>query len=109
MTRFFNKGHPLPSTFLVISYSISAQTLNKYSTVVVLVAIYFSTKKICIITKYNDEKVYDVNRYATLLESMIDLNKQDRFTHMKKYTYILYYIYTLKIYARFTMQATQNS
>ena len=45
VTCFFNKGHPLPGAFsIAIGCSISAQTLNKYSAVVVLVATYFSTK-----------------------------------------------------------------
>ena len=52
--------------FPVIGYSISTQTLNKYSVVVVLVAIYLSTEKKCnkqsdvnsLYIKYLSEKIH---------------------------------------------------
>ena len=74
MTRFFNKGHPLPGAFSSDRYSISAQALNKYSAVMILAAIYFSTKKKRIITKSNSE-IYDVNSLYIKYLSKISTKK----------------------------------
>ena len=61
--------------FLAISYSICTQILNKYSVVMLLVAVYFSTKKKCIITKYSNEKIYDVNLlHISLSEKIQKIN-----------------------------------